>query len=91
MSLNLKHTEACCLPNVTDSLVAQVPRPQDMTIFVLMTMTTITMTTRPITLRLAHARGVIIWYGQKCCERLETPVVYRGGVLKHPLRLRDMQ
>ena len=43
-------------------LVAQVPRPRDMVIFML-TITTTTMTTtttRPITLPLAHARGVII-------------------------------
>ena len=38
-------------------LVTQVPRPRDMAIFVLTTTTT---TTRPITLPLAHARGVTI-------------------------------
>ena len=60
MSLDSKHTEARFSPNVTDSLcllVAQLPRPRDMVIFVLTTTTT---TTRPITLPLAHARGVII-------------------------------
>ena len=59
-----KHTEAHFSPNSTDSLcflVAQVPRPRDMAIFVLTTTTTtMTTTTRPITLPLAHARGVII-------------------------------
>ena len=62
MSLDLKHAEARFSPNATDSLyllVAQVPRPRDMAIFVLTTTTT---TTRPITLPLAHARGVIIYY-----------------------------
>ena len=57
MSLDLKHAEARFSPNATDSLyllVAQVPRPRDMASFVLTT----TMT-RPITLPLAHARGVI--------------------------------
>ena len=39
-----------------------MPRPRDMAIFVLTTMTT---TTRPITLPLAHARGVIIGTGSK--------------------------
>ena len=46
------------LPNAGDSLyliVTQVPRPRDMVVFVLMTTK---MTTRPITLSLAHARGV---------------------------------
>ena len=57
MSLDSKHAEARFSPNATDSLyllVAQVPRPRDMAIFVLTTTTT----TRPITLPLAHARGV---------------------------------
>ena len=56
MSLDSKHAEARFSPNATDSLyllVAQVPRPRDMVIFALTT------TTRPITLPLAHARGVI--------------------------------
>ena len=59
MSLDSKHAEARFSPNATDLLyllVAQVPRPRDMAIFVLTTTTT---TTRPITLPLAHARGVI--------------------------------
>ena len=59
MSLDSKHAEARFSPNATDSLyllVAQVPRPRDMAIFVL---TTTTITIRPITLPLAHARGVI--------------------------------
>ena len=50
MSLNSKHTEARFSPNATDSLcllATQVPRPQDMAIFVLMTTTT---TIRPIAL-----------------------------------------
>ena len=58
MSFDSKHSEARFSPNATDSLyllVAQVPRPRDMAIFVLTT--TIT---RPITLSLAHARGIII-------------------------------
>ena len=58
MSLDSKHTEAHSSPNSTDSLyllVTQVPRPCDMAIFVL----TITTTTQPITLPLAHAHGVI--------------------------------
>ena len=61
MSLDSKHAEARFSPNLTDSLyllVAQVPRPQDVAIFVL---TTTTMT-RPITLPLAHACGVITVY-----------------------------
>ena len=48
MSLNLKHTEACFSSNATDSLcllVAQVPRPRDMMIFVLTITTITTMTT----------------------------------------------
>ena len=56
MSLDSKHTEACFLPNATDSLclwVAYMPRHQEMAIFVLTTTTT----TQPITLPLAHARG----------------------------------
>ncbi|MCG8626415.1 MAG: hypothetical protein MJE68_31005 [Proteobacteria bacterium] len=63
MSLDSKHAEARFSPNATDSLyllVAQVPRPRDMAIYVLTTTTTTTSTTRPITLPLAHARGVII-------------------------------
>ena len=62
MFFDSKQTEACFSPNATDSLcllIAQVPRPQDMAIFVLTTTTTTT-TTRPITLPLAHARGVKI-------------------------------
>ena len=61
MFLDSKHAEAHFSPNATDSLyllVAQMPRPRDMVIFVLTTTTTTT-TTRPITLPLAHARGVI--------------------------------
>ena len=61
ISLDSKHTEARFSPNSTDSLcflVAQVPRPPDMAIFLLTTTTTTTTTTRPITLPLAHARGV---------------------------------
>ena len=62
ISLDSKHTEARFSPNATDSLyllVAQVPRPRDMAIFLLTTTTT----TRPITvtLPLARARGVKIW------------------------------
>ena len=57
MSLDSKHAEAPFSPNATDSLyllVAQVPRPRDMAIFVLTITTT---TTPPITLPLAHAAG----------------------------------
>ena len=50
--------------HATDSLymyllVAQVPRPRNMAIFVLTTTTTMMTMIRPITLPLAHARGVI--------------------------------
>ena len=47
MSIDSKHAEAHFSPNATDSLyllVAQVPRPRDMVIFV-PTITTMTMTT----------------------------------------------
>ena len=57
MSFDSRHSEARFSPNATDSLcllVAQVPRPRDMAIFVLTTTTT----TRPITLPpCACARG----------------------------------
>ena len=59
MSFDSKQTETRFSPNATDSLclrITKVPRPRDMAIFVLTT--TIT-TTRPITLPLAHAHGVI--------------------------------
>ena len=57
MPLDLIYDEGSLSPKSTDSLcllVAQVPRPRDMAIFVLTTTTTL-----PITLPLAHARGVI--------------------------------
>ena len=69
MSLDSKHAEARFLPNVTDSLYLLVAH--NMTIFVL---TTITTTTRPITLPLAHARGVIIKHGAKSITRITCTV-----------------
>ena len=63
MPLDSKHTEASLSPTSTDTLylrIAQVPRSQDLAIF-LWTMTTMTITkTQLITLPLAHARGVTI-------------------------------
>ena len=59
MPLDSKHPEASFSPTSTDSLyfqVAEVPKSQDLVIFL---WTTTTTTTRPITLSLAHARGVI--------------------------------
>jgi hypothetical protein len=55
VSLDLKQTEASFSQNSIDSLslrVAQVPTSREVAIFVL--------TTQPIALPLAHARGVII-------------------------------
>ncbi len=49
--LDLKHTEASFSPNLIDSLCLQVPRSREVAIFVITT-------TQPITLPLAHARGV---------------------------------
>ena len=69
MSLDPKHTEASFSPHSTDLLnlqLAQVPTSPDLAIFVSM-MTT--MTTRPITLPLAHACGVIrrlVWLSKSC-------------------------
>ena len=78
MFLDSKHAEAHFSPNATDSLyllVAQVPRPRDMVIFVLTTTTTTmtTTTTRPITLSLAHARGVITGAPTASMMSLEHP------------------
>ena len=60
MPLDSERTEASFLPNSTYLLclqLSQVPRSPDLAIFVSMTTT---MTTRPITLPLAHACRVII-------------------------------
>ena len=59
MPLDSKHSEASFSSNSTDLLclwVANVPRCQDLVIFLLTKTTT---TTEPITLPLVHARGVI--------------------------------
>ena len=61
MPLDSEQTEASFSPNLTYSLrlqLAQVPRPSDLAIFVSTTATTTT--TRPITLPLAYARGVMM-------------------------------
>ena len=76
MPLDSKHPEASFSPTSTGSLyfrVAEMPKSQDLAIFLWTTTTTTTTTaTRPITLPLAHARGVII---------IPTGELVRGGGL----------
>ena len=63
-----KHTEVSFSATLTDTLylrVTQMPRSPDLAIFVLTTDNDRQRQTKPITLPLAHARGVII--AMLCC------------------------
>ena len=77
MSLNSEYPEASFSPNSTYWLclqLAQVPRSQDLVIFV-STMKITIMMIQPITLPLnAHARGVIMY--QKCPPSGHFPLVF---------------